>query len=75
MFSIESHYSYLNIFSTLPPIISLYRLTIMTTYRHLYIKYLEITYNTTYKGSLYITISGVLGWMSQGRSRYFTCIA
>ena len=54
-FSIKSCYSYLNIFSILPPIISLYRLTIATLYRHLYIKYIEITYNISYTGSHIIT--------------------
>ena len=46
-------------FSILLPIISLYRLTIGTLYRHLYIKYIEITYNITYKGSLYFAIPDV----------------
>ena len=31
----------------------------MTLYRHLYIKYIGITYNITYKGSLYFGIPGV----------------
>src|SRR6266436_1452194 len=57
--SIKSCYSYLNIFSILPPIISLYRLTIATLYRYLYIKYIEITYNITYKESLYFAIPDV----------------
>ena len=59
-FSIKSCYSYLNIFSILPPIIAHCRLTIATHYGHLYIKYIEITYNITYKGSLYFAIPGVL---------------
>src|SRR6266436_8564662 len=58
-FSAKSCYSYLNIFSILLPIISLYRLTIVILYRHLYIKYIEITYNITYKGSLYFAIPDV----------------
>ena len=58
-FSVKSCYSYLNIFSILLPIISLYRLTIVILYRHLYIKYIEITYNITYKGSLYFAIPDV----------------
>src|SRR5882762_11665831 len=57
--SVKSCYSYLNIFSILPPIIALCRLTIVTHYGHLYIKYIEITYNITYKGSLYFAIPGV----------------
>jgi len=61
-FSIKSCYSYLNIFSILPPMISLYRLTIVTLYRHLYIKYIEITYNISYNGSLYFAIPGVI-WL------------
>ena len=59
-FSVKSCYSYLNIFSILLPIVSLYRLNIATLYRHLYIKYIEITYNITYKGSLYFVIPDVL---------------
>ena len=51
-FSIKSHYSYLNIFSILLPITTFYRLTIVNLYRHLYTKYIRITYNITYKGSL-----------------------
>ena len=39
-------------FSILPPIATFYRLTIVSLYRHLYTKYIEITYNITYKGSL-----------------------
>ena len=54
--SIKSCYSYLHIFYILPPIISLYTLTIATLYKHLYIKYIEITY----KGSLYFAIPNVL---------------
>lgn len=37
---------------------SLYRLTIVTLYRHLYVKYIGITYNITYKGFLYFDIPG-----------------
>ena len=59
-FSIKSCYSYLNIFTILPPIISLYRLTIATDYGHLDIKHIDITYNITYKGSLYFAIPGVI---------------
>ena len=59
-FSVKSCYSYLNIFSILLPIVSLYRLNIATLYRHLYIKYIEITYNITYKGSLYFVIPDVI---------------
>ena len=58
-FSIKSCYSYLNIFAILPPIISHYRLTIATLYRHLHIKHIEITYNIAYKGSLYFAIPDV----------------
>jgi len=58
-FSIKSCCSYLNIFSILPPIISVYRLTIATLYKHLRIKYIEITYNVAYKGSLYFAIPDV----------------
>src|SRR5882762_10077028 len=47
------------IFSISPPIISLYRLTIATLYKHLHIKYIEITYNIVYKGSLYFAIPDV----------------
>ena len=64
-FSIESHYGYLNIFSTLPPIISLYRLNIVTLNKHLYIKYIKITYIITYKGSLYFAIPDVI---TEGRA-------
>jgi len=69
-FSIQSCYSYLNIFSILPPIITLYRLTIATHYRHLYIKYIEITYNITYKGSLYFAIPSVLLWDAFARGAF-----
>jgi hypothetical protein len=58
-FSIKSHYSYLNIFSILPPIATFYRLTIVSLYGHLYTKYIGITYNITYKGSLDFGIPGV----------------
>jgi len=58
-FSIKSCYSYLNIISILSPIISFYRLTIATLDRHLYIKYIEISYNISYKGSLYFAIPNV----------------
>ena len=47
------------VFSILPPIISLYTLAIATLYRHLYIKYIEIAYNISYKGSLYFAIPDV----------------
>jgi hypothetical protein len=57
--SIKSPYSYLNIFSIMLPIASPYRLTIVSFYRHLYTKYIWITYNITYKGSLYFGIPGV----------------
>jgi len=67
--SIKSCYIYLNIFSILPPIIALYRLTIATHYRHLYIKYIEITYNITYKGSLYFAIPGVTYTSAGGNSK------
>jgi hypothetical protein len=59
-FSIKSHNSYLNIFSILPPITIFYRLTIVSLYRHLYTKYIQITYNITYKGSLDFGIPSVL---------------
>jgi hypothetical protein len=58
-FSIKSHYSYLNIFSILPLITTFYRLTIVSLYRHLYTKYIGITYNITYKESLDFGIPGV----------------
>jgi hypothetical protein len=45
------------------PITSPYRLTVVCFYRHLYTKYIWITYNITYKGSLYFDIPGVLGPM------------
>jgi hypothetical protein len=41
------------------PITSPYRLTVVCFYRHLYTKYIWITYNITYKGSLYFGIPGV----------------
>ena len=44
------------------PIASPYRLTIVSFYRHLYTKYIWITYNITYKGSLYFGIPGVKAW-------------
>jgi hypothetical protein len=50
--SVKSHYSYLNIFSILPPITAFYRLTIVSLNRHIYTKYIRVTYNITYKGSL-----------------------
>ena len=58
-FSIKSRYSYLDIFSILPPITTFYRLTIVSLYRHIYTKYIWITYNITYKGSLDFGIPGV----------------
>jgi hypothetical protein len=58
-FSIKSHNSYLNIFSILPPIATFYRLIIVSFYRHLYTKYIQITYNITYKGSLDFGIPSV----------------
>ena len=58
--SIKRPYSYLDIFSIMLPIASPYRLTIVSFYRHLYKKYIWITYNITYKGSLYFGIPGVL---------------
>ena len=58
-FSIKSHHSYLNKFSILLPITTFYRLTIVSLYRHLYTKYIQITYNITYKGSLDFGIPGV----------------
>ena len=58
-FSIKSHFSYLNIFSIMPPITTFYRLTIVNLDRHLYTKYIRITYNITYKGSLDFGIPGV----------------
>ena len=60
IFSIKSHYSYLNTFTTLP-IVSLYKLTIVSLYRYLYIKYIWIAYNIAYKRSLYFGIPGVWG--------------
>ena len=41
------------------PITSPYRLTVVCFYRHLYTKYIWITYNIIYKGSLYFDIPGV----------------
>jgi len=58
-FSTKSYYSYLNIFSILLPITTFYRLIIVGFYRHLYTKYIQITYNVTYKGSLDFGIPGV----------------
>ena len=55
-FSVKSCYSQLNIFSILLPI---NRLTIVILYRHLYIKYIEISYNIYYNGSLYFAIPDV----------------
>ena len=43
----------------MPPITTFYRLTIVSLYRHLYTKYIWITYNITYKGSLDFGIPGV----------------
>ena len=60
-FSIKSCNSYLNIFSILPPITAFYRLTIVSLQGHLYTKYIQITYNITYKGSLDFGIPGVSG--------------
>jgi hypothetical protein len=57
--SIKSPYSDLNIFSIMLPIASPYRLNIVSFYKHLYTKYIWITYNITYKGSLYFVIPGV----------------
>jgi hypothetical protein len=59
--SIKSHYSYLNIFSILLPITTFYRLTIVSLYRHIYTKYIQITYNITYKGSLDFAIPSMKG--------------
>jgi hypothetical protein len=59
IFSIKSRHSYLDTFLILPPITALYRLAIVSLYRHLYTKYIWITYNITYKGSLYFGIPGV----------------
>jgi hypothetical protein len=42
------------------PINTFYRLTIVSLYRYLYTKYIWITYNITYKGSLDFGIPGVL---------------
>jgi len=42
-------------------ITSPYRLTVVSFYRHLYTKYIWITYNITYKGSLYFDIPSVSG--------------
>ena len=61
-FSIKSHYSYLNIFSILLPITAFYRLTIVSLYRHLYTKYIWVTDNIIYKGSLDFGIPGVSPW-------------
>jgi len=41
------------------PITSPYRLTVVWFYRHLYTKYFWITYNITYKRSLYFDIPGM----------------
>ena len=41
------------------PITTFYRLTIVSLYKHLYTKYIQITYNITYKGSLDFGIPGV----------------
>jgi hypothetical protein len=58
-FSIKSCHSYPNIFSIMPPITALYRLTIVSVYMHLYTKYICVTYNVAYNGSLYFGIPGV----------------
>jgi hypothetical protein len=58
-FSIKSRNSYLNIFSILLPITAFYRLTIVSLQGHLYTKYIQITYNITYKGSLDFGIPSV----------------
>jgi hypothetical protein len=63
-FSIKSHHSYLNKFSILLPITTFYRLTIVSLYRHLYTKYIQITYNIAYKGSLDFGIPGVRGYLA-----------
>jgi hypothetical protein len=47
-------------FSIMLPIISPYRLTSVSLYRHLYTKYIWITYNITYKGSLYFGIQSTV---------------
>jgi len=59
--SIKSPYSYLDIFSISLPITSPYRLTVVCFYRHLYTRFIWITYNITYEGSLYFGIPGVWG--------------
>jgi len=43
-----------------PPITTFYRLTIVSLYRHLYTKCIQIAYNISYKGSLDFGIPGVL---------------
>ena len=50
--SINYFYSGFYILSIIFLIWTIYTLTIVILYRHLYIKYIEITYNITYKGSL-----------------------
>jgi hypothetical protein len=45
--------------SIFPPIASLYRLSIVSLDRYLYTKSIQITYNITYKGSLYFGNPGV----------------
>ena len=57
--SMKSSYSYLNIFSIMLLMTSPYRLSIVSFYRHFYTKCIQITYNITYKGSLYFGIPSV----------------
>jgi hypothetical protein len=42
-------------------VVSLYRLTIVSLYKCLYIKHIWIAYNIAYEGSLYFGIPGVTG--------------
>ena len=54
------------------PITSPYRLTIVSFYRHLYTKNIWITYNITYKGSLYFGIPGVGPFVTLWHCPYFS---
>jgi len=60
VFSIKCPYSYPYRISIFGSIGSLYRLSIVSFYRHRYTKYIWIAYNVAYKESLYFGIPGVI---------------
>jgi hypothetical protein len=60
VFFIKCLCSHLYRFSIFGSIGALYRLSIVSFYRHHYTKYIWIAYNVVYKGSLYFGIPGVL---------------